>query len=61
PPAEVQPSDGSSPEKTGLNPSGSPIVGIALSFPTSETTIGVEYRVNKVWGAEMVEDEAYDD
>jgi|CXWL01.1.fsa_nt_gi hypothetical protein len=48
-------------ETTGLDPSGLPIIGIALSFPTSDTAIGVEYRVNRVWGAEMEDDEAYAD
>ncbi|MGE0638849.1 MAG: Z1 domain-containing protein [Thermoanaerobaculia bacterium] len=48
-------------EKTGLNSGDRPIVGIAISFPTSDTTIRVEYRVNKVWGAEMEEDAAYED
>jgi hypothetical protein len=48
-------------EFTGLDPNGPPLVGIALSFPTSTTTLGVEYRVNRVWGAEMEEDAAYED
>lgn len=47
-------------EATGLSAEDDPIIGVALSFPTSETTLGVEYRVNKVWGAEMQEDEGYD-
>ena len=34
---------------------------MALSFPTSDTVIGVEYRVNKVWDAELPEDDEYDD
>ena len=48
-------------EPTGLDPNGSPIIGVALSFPTSATTLGVEYRVNRVWGAEMEEDAGYED
>ncbi len=48
-------------EATGLSAKDDPIIGVALSFPTSETTLGVEYRVNKVWGAEMQEDEGYDE
>jgi hypothetical protein len=46
---------------TGLDPAGDPIIGVALSFPTSDTVIGVEYRVNKVWDAELREDDEYDD
>lgn len=49
------------PEPTGLDPSGPPIIGVALSFPTSATTQGVEYRVNKVWGSEIQEDDEYED
>jgi hypothetical protein len=48
-------------EPTGLDPKGAPIMGVALSFPTSATTLGVEYRVNKVWGSEITEDEEYAD
>jgi hypothetical protein len=46
---------------TGLNPAGVPVIGLGLSFPTSDTVIRVEYRVNKVWDAEMKEDSAYED
>jgi len=46
---------------TGLDSAGSPIIGVALSFPTSETALGVEYRVNRVWDAEVQEDATYDD
>ena len=39
-----------------------PIIGVALSFPTSETTQGIEYRVNPVyWGTEIEEDIEYED
>lgn len=48
-------------EETGLKTSDGPIIGVALSFPTSETTLGVEYRVNKIWDAEMQEDAGYED
>jgi hypothetical protein len=48
-------------EPTGLSPAGQPLIGVALSFPTSETTLGVEYRVNTIWGAEMQEDANYED
>ena len=46
---------------TGLDPAGDPIIGVALSFPTSDPVIGVEYRVNTVWDAELPEDDEYDD
>lgn len=46
--------------ETRLKADGDPIVGVALSFPTSDTVIGVEYRVNKVWDAELREDDEYD-
>jgi hypothetical protein len=61
PPADVRTDDIQVPEPTGLDPKGPPIIGVALSFPTSETTLGVEYRVNTVWGAEMQEDATYED
>ncbi len=61
PPAQVEFDGGRPPEPTGLNPAGPPVIGVALSFPTSETTLGIEYRVNKVWGAEMVDDAGYED
>lgn len=48
-------------EPTGLDPTGPPMIGVALSFPTSETTLGVEYRVNRIWGVEMLEDATYED
>lgn len=47
--------------KTGLNRRGDPVVGVALSFPASETVLGVEYRVNRVWDAMIQDDAAYDD
>ena len=48
-------------EKTGLDPDGPPVIGLALSFPTSETAVRVEYRVGKVWLAQMQDDDAYGD
>ena len=33
----------------------------ALSFPTSETAVRVEYRVNRVWDAMIEDDDAYGD
>jgi hypothetical protein len=45
----------------GLSSDGPPIIGIALSFPASDTVDGVEYRVNRVWDSEMQEDAAYED
>lgn len=50
------------PEPTGMAIDGPPIIGVALSFPTSQTAIGVEYRVNPVfWDAELQEDADYED
>jgi hypothetical protein len=49
------------PEPTGLDPAGTPVIGLGLSFPTSDSVIGVEYQVNKVWDEEMKEDSAYED
>ncbi len=46
---------------TGVDTSGPPIISLSLSFPTSDTVLGVEYRVNRVWGAEMQEDNEFDD
>ena len=51
-------------EPTGLNPAdfqNLPIVGLALSFPTSDTAACVEYQVNKVWDMTVQEDAEYDD
>jgi hypothetical protein len=61
PPHEVREDVTGRSKTTGLNPSGPPMIGVALSFPTSETTIGVEYRVNTIWGVEMQDDAAYED
>jgi len=61
PPTKVVPEQPIPEEPTGLKPDGPPIVGVALSFPTSATTLGVEYRVNRVWSAEMEEDAGYED
>ncbi len=46
---------------TGILDTKTPVIGVALSFPTSDTVLGVEYRVNRVWDAEIQEDSAYDD
>ncbi len=53
--------EGRAAEPTGLDPTGDPIIGVALSFPTSDTVLGIEYRVNKVWDAELREDAEYED
>ena len=45
---------------TGVDTSGPPIISLSLSFPTSDTVLGVEYRVNRVWGAEIEEDNEFD-
>jgi hypothetical protein len=48
-------------EETRLDPSGSPVIGLALSFPSSESAKCVEYQVNKRWNPNLVEDESDDD
>ena len=48
-------------EKTGLDPDGPPVIGLALSFPTSETAVRVEYRVNRVWDSMIQDDAEYGD
>lgn len=40
------------PEMVGADTSGPPIIGLALSFPTSDTAESVEYVVNRVWGSD---------
>jgi hypothetical protein len=61
PPSSIPADNGRGVEPTGLNRSGPPIVGLALSFPTSNTTLGAEYQVNKVWGSLLTEDGEYED
>lgn len=53
--------EGEPDEPTNLDPAGPPIIGVALSFPTSATVLGVEYRVNKVWATTIQDDQAYED
>ena len=38
-----------------------PIIGLALSFPASDTVQGVEYQVNRVWGSALEDDAAFED
>ena len=40
--------------------SGPPLIGVALSFPTSDTASRIEYQVNTVWG-DQLDDSSYDD
>ncbi|MEO5716396.1 MAG: Z1 domain-containing protein [Luteolibacter sp.] len=67
PPREIKPLDESKDRKarphelTGLEEDSTPIIGVALSFPSSHTALGCEYRVNRVWQAEIEDDERYDD
>jgi hypothetical protein len=49
------------PKLAGIEQENDAVIGLALSFPTSETVVGVEYRVNRVWSAEIEDDELYDD
>lgn len=59
PPSTVK--DGETSTPTGLSEDGPPIVGVALSFPASDTASRVEYRVNRVWSSELEEDALYED
>jgi hypothetical protein len=45
----------------GMDPAGPPSVGLALSFPSSETAACVEYQVNKRWNPELAEEPGNDD
>lgn len=47
-------------EDTNAAP-GPPVVGIALSFPVSNTATSIEYRVNRVWNDLIEEDALYED
>lgn len=40
--------------------SGPPLIGVALSFPTSDTASRIEYQVNTVW-SDQLDDPSYDD
>jgi len=48
-------------EPTGLQTDGPPLIGVALSFPTSDTVTTVEYRVNKIWDVSVLDDPADED
>lgn len=48
-------------ESTGLDPAGPPVIGLALSFPTSETAARIEYQVNKRWNPDLLEGDSDDD
>jgi hypothetical protein len=61
PPEAVKGDNGMRDTPTGMLRNGDPIIGVALSFPTSDTVLGVEYRVNRVWNAEIQDDSEYDD
>lgn len=50
----------SPPEETDLDPAGPPVIGLALSFPSSETAACIEYQVNKRWNPDLVEGDAND-
>jgi hypothetical protein len=60
PPEEAGAGESTPVRKTGLDHHGDPVVGVALSFPASETVLGVEYRVNCVWDAMIQDDAAYE-
>ncbi len=61
PPTVVKGENNMPDSPTGMAEQGIPVIGVALSFPTSDTVLGVEYRVNRVWDAEIQEDSMYDD
>jgi len=61
-PEQVESDEGGKREPTGLDLNGPPVIGVALSFPTSNTVKGVEYRVTPgYWGADVSEDDRYED
>lgn len=61
PPLSIPAVDDRPEEATGLGLETPPVFGLALSFPTSDSTSGVEYQVNDVWGDESFEDELYEE
>ena len=62
PPCQVEFGDGRLPESTGLDPNGPPVIGVAISFPTSDSVRCVEYKVTpRYWGNEIAEDVSYED
>ena len=61
PPTVVKGENNMPDSPTGMVNTGIPVIGVALSFPTSDTVSSVEYAVGKVWLAQMLEDSAYDD
>jgi hypothetical protein len=61
PPTVVKGENNMPDSPTGMVDTGIPVIGVALSFPTSDTVSSVEYAVGKVWLAQMQEDSAYDD
>jgi hypothetical protein len=54
-------SDDDAPELDTAEDPGQPVMGVALSFPSSKTATTVEYQVNRVWNAEIEDDSLYDD
>jgi hypothetical protein len=61
PPTVVKGENNMPDSPTGMVDTGIPVIGVALSFPTSDTVSSVEYAVGKVWLAQMQEDSTYDD
>ena len=59
-PETVPGKDGRPDERTTLDSNGPPIIGVAISFPTSDTATKVEYAVGKLWLSQMQEDDDYD-
>ena len=48
-------------ESINLDPAGVPVIGLALSFPASESAARIEYHVSKRWSRALVEEEDCDD
>jgi hypothetical protein len=48
-------------ETINLDPAGPPVIGLAFSFPTSESATRVEYQVSKRWNRTLVEGDESDD
>lgn len=61
PPTVVKGENNMPDSPTGMADTGNPVIGVALSFPTSDTVLGVVYRVNRVWDAQIQDDSDYDD
>jgi hypothetical protein len=48
-------------ESINLDPAAVPVIGLALSFPSSESAARIEYQVSKRWNRGLVEEQDGDD